>query len=55
MSKKKIKEVYIQKAEFDALKEGDICKRGGTKYDDVIRDTAHQLTKPISIVSALEY
>ena len=28
------------KAEFDALKEGDILKRGagGTKYDDVIRD-----------------
>ena len=41
------------KAEFDALKEGDILKRGagGTKYDDVIRDHGTPTDETTSTVS----
>ena len=44
------------KAEFDALKEGDILKRGagGTKYDDVIRDHGKPTDETTSTVSGSE-
>ena len=44
------------KAEFDALKEGDILKRGagGTKYDDVIRDHGTPTDETTSTVSGSE-
>ena len=44
------------KAEFDALKEGDILKRGagGTKYDDVIRDHGKPTDETTSTVSDSE-
>ena len=44
------------KAEFDALKEGDILKRGagGTKYDDVIRDHGKPTDETISTGSDYE-
>ena len=44
------------KAEFDALKEGDILKRGagGTKYEDVIRDHGKPTDETTSTVSGSE-
>lgn len=44
------------KAEFDALKEGDILKKGagGTKYDDVIRDHGKPTDETTSTVSGSE-
>ena len=44
------------KAEFDALKEGDILKKGagGTKYDDVIRDHGTPTDETTSTVSGSE-
>ena len=44
------------KAEFDALKEGDILKKGagGTKYDDVIRDHGKPTDETTSTVSDSE-
>ena len=44
------------KAEFDALKEGDILKRGagGTKYEDVIRDHGKPTDETTSTVSDSE-
>ena len=44
------------KAEFDALKEGDILKRGagGTKYDDIIRDHGKPTDETISTGSDYE-
>lgn len=44
------------KAEFDALKEGEILKRGagGTKYDDVIRDHGKPTDETISTGSDYE-
>lgn len=44
------------KAEFDALKEGDILKRGagGTKYDDIIRDHGKPTDETTSTVSGSE-
>lgn len=44
------------KAEFDALKEGDILKKGagGTKYEDVIRDHGKPTDETTSTVSGSE-
>lgn len=44
------------KAEFDALKEGDILKKGagGTKYEDVIRDHGKPTDETTSTVSGFE-
>lgn len=44
------------KAEFDALKEGDILKKGagGTKYDDVIRDHGKPTDETTSTISGSE-
>lgn len=44
------------KAEFDALKEGDILKKGagGTKYDNVIRDHGKPTDETTSTVSGSE-